>query len=474
MPLVLQQDLATATNLFTAVADDESGAYQLGATRVLYLTVEKSGDRTSMQATLTDTATQRARQVIRVAGSASAGVVATANALAARLNARATQYSTKNDTALQDFVGAIGAQNLETRVQKLHAAIGADPGYGEAYIALAEVLSQAGQDPAPVLKNAASHADRFTPLDRARFRVLEGRTTHAPLRAQEQAIEAVLRLSPNEVDALAALGSARFLDGDAAGGERLLGRSLDLNPGNAALRQQLGVGLLETKQFASAEKVFQGIDNNAAVLPALATCVLLEGDAQRADAVIERYLGERPANDPVVPLLRASWLAISGRTARGIELAGSTTSSDPRLRSIGLSQMAIWQFMSGDGAGARRSAAGAVQLDPRPDAFAAIAAATIGEAAPNASWSAQVKQAVAGYSLFLSGRYGEAAQVWGRVLTQSGGTDVRARAMFAGALERAGQPGDAAKVPVEPFVPDLGDLYAAVSFGEMHRLIGVR
>jgi len=70
VPLVLQQDLATATNLFTAVADDESGAYQLGATRVLYLTVEKSGDRTSMQATLTDTATQRARQVIRVAGSA--------------------------------------------------------------------------------------------------------------------------------------------------------------------------------------------------------------------------------------------------------------------------------------------------------------------------------------------------------------------------------------------------------------------
>lgn len=478
--------------MVAGIVSGESGAYQTGANEALGTTVETRNGRISIEATVTELATQTNRQVIRVEGLSSADLVSPLNALAKRLNSGATYFSAKNAQALEAFTGAAESSNLEGRIQLLEASVRADPTFGLAYAALAETLTEAGKDSAPVLAAAASHRSSFTPVDGARFDAISARISHAPLAKQEQAARAALKFEPNQVDELAALGSTQFLRGDANSGQRLLSRALELSPGNQNLRQQLALGLLETKRFADAEKILVGIDNNPGVLPALAICIYLEGDVNRADIVFNRFLSLRPPNDPLTPLFRAEWLAASGRAVKAIDsLQGANFSkpnlnnpnlNNPGLRSLALSQMAVWQLMQGDLAGAKRSAASASQIDKRPASFAALVLLLTRGDAPAARWreqvnafaaSDQVRQTVLGYGYFLNRHYAEAAQVWQQILDRSGGGDLRARAMLAGSLEGAGRAAEAQKILVEPFVPDFGDLYAAVSFDQMHRLLSV-
>jgi hypothetical protein len=100
--------------------------------------------------------------------------------------------------------------------------------------------------------------------------------------------------------------------------------------------------------------------------------------------------------------------------------------------------------------------------------------------APAAEWRDQVSalglrgepaQIVLGYGFFLNRHYAEAAEVWQQILQRSGGADLRARAMLAASLEHEGRAADARTILVQSFVPDFNDLYAAVPFKEMRRLL---
>jgi len=483
VPLVLQQDFLTCKNLAAGLVAGESTAYQIGAVNVLRVTVEAANGRIRMEATLTDLATQRNREVVRVEAPSPGGFVPALNALAKKLNPEASAFSTNNVQAVQALTTAAESANLQTRVQLLSGAIAADPSFGTAYIVLAESLAQAGQDAGAILAKAAGHLSSFTPLDRARFNLLAARLSHASLAQQEQATSAVLGIAPNDGDALAALGAQRFLLGDAQGGERVLTRAITLNPANANLRRELALGLFETKNFAKAEKEFLGIDNNASILPELATCILLEGDVHRADSVFDRYLALRPANDPLTVFLRGEWLAISGRQREAVALLQHASSTNPQFQSLALSQISIWQLMGGQTTEAKKSAALAAQLDPRSNSIAGVVLLiTRGDRDP-AQWMAQVnasglndqiKQPVLGYGLFLNRHYAEAAEVWQRLEQHAGGADLKARTMLSASLDRAGRLEDARKVLVQPFVPEFGDLYGAVAFDEMNRLLGIR
>ncbi len=468
--MVLQQDLTTSKNILPAAG---------GATEALRTTVENRHGRISMEATLTEIATQRNQEVIRVEGTASGGILPLLNALAKRLDARATDFSTKNERALQALVGAAQATSLETRIRMLNDAISADSGFGLAYITLARTLREPEQV-ATILATASSHRNAFTAVDRAWVNVLATRISHAPLPQQEQAFSALLQLAPNDTDALAALGSERFLSGDASTGERLLKRALELSPGNPNARRQLAEGLFESRRFADAEKDFLGLDNNPAILPELAVCILLEGDTARADAVFDRYLALRPANDPFATILRGTWLALSGRRLKAIDVLNKTDFADPALRSVAFSQIAIWQLMDRDVTDAKKNATVAFESTRRPDSLGAVAVLIVQNDLAASQWRDRVnalkvneeaKQTVLGYGLFLNGHYPEAAQVWQEITQRSGGADLRARTMFAASLDHMGKNDDPRRVLVQPFVPEFGDLFAAVSFGEMRRLL---
>jgi cytochrome c-type biogenesis protein CcmH/NrfG len=483
-PLVLQQDLTTSRRLFLSAVNDESAAYQIGATEIVRTTIENREGHISIQADLTTTATQQNREVIQVAGPSSAGFLPPLNALAKRLDERASSFSTTNDRALQAFTGAAEAQTLQSRAQLLTDALGVDPAFGLAHIVLAELAVQAGPQNVPsVLANANAHRQAFTPIDRARWDALAARLSHAPLAQQANADSAVLQLAPNDLDTLAALGSVRFLQNDAQAGQRLFASALALNHTNLTLQRQLAEGLFQTRKFADAEKIFVSLDNNPTVLPQLAVCILLEGDTARANAVFEKFIASRPPTDPFGPLIRANWFSISGRTSAAVDSLRNTNFPDPAVRAIAESQLAILQLQKQDAAAAKASAATAMHSDPRPASFGVIAVLLASGDAPPDKWRAQVdssalageaKQAVLGYGLFLNGHYAEAAQLWQQVDRQSGDADLRARAMLAASLDQAGRSAEARQVVVQPFMPDLGDLYAGIPFHEMCRLLGIR
>src|SRR5581483_302024 len=112
VPLILQEDLATSPSLIATAVNGESSAYETGASGVLRTTVETRQGRISVEAVITEMSTQQNREVIRVEGSSSNALLPSVNALAKRIDRRASDFSTKNDGALRAFTA--GAQSANT------------------------------------------------------------------------------------------------------------------------------------------------------------------------------------------------------------------------------------------------------------------------------------------------------------------------------------------------------------------------
>ena len=475
LPVILQEDLATSQTLLPSVVNADSAAYQFGSTAVLRTTLEIRRGRISIQATVTDTSNQRSRQVIRVEEDSSVGLLPAANALAKQIDDRATEFSTRNARALQAYTAAAESTNSQTRIEMLDEAINVDPNFGLGYITLAEIVGRTReQDLSALLRTGATHAPQFTPLDRARFNALRTQLSNASLEEQQKAQTSVLQLAPNNADALIALGTDQFLEGNSGDGRKLFAKALDLSPGNANIRNQLARELLDTRQFGDAEKLFASLNNNAPVLPELATCVLLEGDQRRADAIANQFVDSVP--DEVKQEYRAAWLALTGRLDQAIETMRGF--SDP---AAALVQIAIWQLMQGDFANAKKNASLAAMQPAKGNNSLVTVAALLSEGdQPPEQWREKVnvsalndpsKQALLGYGFFLYAHYSQAADVWRKLLDESGGADLRARAMLASSLNHAGRGSEARNILVQPFVPEFRDLYAAIAFREMRRLL---
>lgn len=485
--IALEQDLVTSHRFAPALANGQSGAYQQGAGKILRTTVEDRNGRLRLEAIVTDLQTQSNQSVVSIEGPSSAGPLAAVNALAKRIDPDAVEFSTKNAEAWQQYTTASGTADVRQRSQLLETAIQTDRGFGLAYLVLAEMAGQSGAG--SVLQEAAKHRDAFTPVDRARLDSLLARASGAPLPQLATAVTALLKLAPNDIDALTSLGSVRFLAGDAAEGERLLNRALRLSPNNPNIQAQLAEGLLESRRFSDAEKLFTAVQkNNPAVTPQLAACILLEGDVARANTVFTDYLKARSAaNDPVLFLAEANWVAISKRPADAVQMLAKNNFSQSDLRSLAASQSAILQLYTKDSAGAKQSAAAAFQLAqaPVPKLFAAVAVLIADGDSDPSQWRARVnasplqpslKNAVLAYGSFLNGRYAEAVPEWQKVVLESGDSDLRARAMLAASVDRTGQSAEARKIRVEAFAPNLtgADQFAVVTFNEMRRLLGLK
>jgi tetratricopeptide (TPR) repeat protein len=399
LPLVLQEDLATSPRMVLAFATDDSGAYQLQANDVIRTTVEDRAGRIRVQAVMTDLATQKNRSVIEVESNSAADFLVAANQIAKRLDSSARNFSTANLNALKTFTTAVESPEGQKRTEALIDAISADPSFGLAHIVLLETTGRSGP---PV------DAKTFSPLDQVRWNALWARYSHALLQDQATLQAAVLNVAPNSVDALATLGSLRFLEGKSEEGKRLLSKAISLSPANINLELQLAQGLIAARRYAEATHILRSLGGNPASLPALAISTLLEGRTEEASKVFESFLGLLAPGSPAVAFLRAQWKAIS---------SGKVSSA-------------------------------------RVDIPAA-----------------QESPASKGYTLFLNSQYDEASRVWQSVVNQTGDTDLRARAMLAASLEHTGRAAEAHKILVQPFVPEFGDPYASVAFNEMRHLL---
>ena len=472
VPLVLEQDLAASPAIVAGIAANGSGAYQLYSSEAVRVTVEKRGGSLSLRAVTINLASQRVTNAWLSRDSPD--LVTGLNALAKQIDRHASPFSSRGEAALKAFATGLSSPDPGLKAQRLRDAITADPSFGLAYLALIDVLranSPAEMD--SVLKQAEAHRASFTPVDRARFDLARSRALQAPVRQQAAAASSLLRLTPNDIDALAALASSLFLEGRAEEAERSMGRALQVSPGNASLRDQLARGLVETKQFAAAEKIFAGLAaSNPSILAQVAACILLEGDTARADATYEKFLSSISNADTKV-LLRSTWLALSGKRPEAVAQILAGNFSDARWANLARSQAVLWQVFDKRREEAKKIATGASAAAKllADGAFSAAGWQNEVDRLPSAKPDDPAKLALLRYGFFLLGFYPESVEAWKQADTVAGGSDLRARTMLAASREQAGKLNGGTQVAVQPFLPDFSDYYDVVSFTEMRRLL---
>jgi tetratricopeptide (TPR) repeat protein len=316
LPLIVQEDLATASSVVPFFAKDGSGAYEGQATEVLRTVVEDRNGKLRLSATTTDPRTQKNQRVIDVEADSAEGILAVGNRLTKQIDAHAREFPTQSLAALKAFTFAAATQDPTRRFQLLSEAVAADNKFGLAYLALVEAAKE--PEFPGVLGAGAAHHDQFAPLERTRWNMLAARYSHAPLEQQADAAGAVLKIAPNNVDALGTLGVDRFLQGRGGEGEKLLRRAITLNPANLNLPLQLANGFIESKRFNEAITLLRPLSGNASAIPALATAVLLEGNTKEASTIFQNLIGFLPVGNPSTNFLQSQWEAISTRNAQPV------------------------------------------------------------------------------------------------------------------------------------------------------------
>jgi hypothetical protein len=471
-PVVLAQDLAPARNLVPVLVSDESQVYAAQPAEVLRVTLEGRGKGIELNATASSLATQR-NVYTGSEQTNEADLIGSLDKLARALDSHAASFGTHNPEALRAFAAAAFSADPNTKIESLKAAISADPSFGLAYSLLVETMAaQNSPELESILAKADGQRQTFSPTDRLRYDFVRARVLHAPLEKQVSAGLALTNLLPNDGEALAATAASLFLLAKPADAARLMDRAIALNPANATLRQQFGNGLIANRQFARAEKVLSSEPADPALLPALAFCIFFEGDRARATSTYERYLNTVP-NEDARTLLRASWKAHTGDRAGGIASLNGARFQDPRLAAYAKTELVVLYLLDSDREGARQASENAGPIAALLAAGASSADEWQGrvEGLPDAVANPAVKRTLLADGDFLFGFYPQAVELWREADRAAGGGDLRAQVMLAASLRAAGRAAETGAIRVQPFVPDLNDLFSIISFSQLEKLM---
>ncbi len=483
VPVVLQQDLLPTRFTAPLLAASETNLAETGAQDILRTKIDDHQGKLHIEATVVDVATQKTTSTEEEEASSTATLIPALDKLAKRLDSDAENFSTRNTDALKALAAAAEQRDAQKRRELLQSAISTDPNFGLGYFLLLEMTARLGPNVSkPILDEAQSHRAAFTPYDRARLNLVSLQLSRAPIGLRTAAAEALLKVAPNDIDGLSVVSGIRFLNGDVNGAVEAINRAIDLNPGNPNLKGQLAEGLVQSKRFADAEKVLVKFEKSPGALAELAIVILLEGDVNRANQTAERFFTSVPNPDYQV-LLRASWTALAGDRAKAIDMAENGKFTNVGIHGLALSEATVWRLMNKDVAGAKKTADLAAQLDNHPSAIGTVSGLLVSGNEPPEDWRKKVdaaplnptmKQPILAYGFFLNGHYNEAIAEWRKVLYASEGSDLRARAMLAASLNRAGRGAEARDIKVQPFLMrEFADIYGAVVFQEMRQMTGL-
>ncbi len=486
VPLILQQDLASDPSAYAFPVPRSSSGYAAQATAEVQVTIENA-PKLRYTVDVRDLSTQQNAEIFTADSLAT--VIASVDAIAKRLNAQASAFSTRSDQALRAYTQALQSGDIPDRMAKLHQAMEADPSFGLAYLALVQTEAET-QSPElqPTISAARAHQATFSPYDRARLDLL---LTHFPRRSLPtvaDAASAVVKLAPHDVNALAELGTARFLQGNAAAGQQALANAIELNPADVQLHEQLATGFLETRQFARAEQLWNQTSPRSGLNTGTAVAALLAGERDRASAVVEKSLPPRAGENPFASIVRAQWASICGADVsagpqRGLATIQTQAHLEGDVAASAALQSAIWLLQTGDDAGARAAtlqglhSAASPALKQTAEAVSLIvqagSAPALRSRIEHLHADGVSKNFVLGYGFFLYRDYAAAVEPWRALVVATGDTDLRSRDMLATCLHRAGNNQGAFGIVVQPFVPNLTgtDPFATIAFNEMRQLL---
>jgi Flp pilus assembly protein TadD len=457
------------------VSAERDLALASGATRLGYGEYFTAGGRLQARLTVEDVDSGKLREY--TAAAQPGGVISAASGLCRQAWGVSRPYSTNQPSAVQAYVAALESSDQTMIDEGLGGAIAADPNFAPPYRLLAQTKAQS-QDRAGavrIIETALGHP--LQPAARARLGLMaaELRDDHA---ARLGALQSLVKLEPSDPDGwrslaelwnaehqyaaaagayskalaiepqdaatLNQMGYAQAYAGDLPAALDTLNRYRALRPSDANADDSLGDVYLLYGRLQDAEQSYMSasakgphFEQDGPLFKA-SVAHLMTGDISGADELAGRYIAARAAdNDPAVEYRRAEWSWATGRRTQALtqmETFAKAKAETGPLRELGAraySELAIWQFLLGDGAAAAHASAKATALaGPASAGIAAVArflvqpAATTDERArlggdPNDT----VQQYALAYARLARREFGPAANVLERLYASGAGSN---------------------------------------------------
>jgi tetratricopeptide (TPR) repeat protein len=446
-------------------------ALSAGATRLYSGYVERVGNQVRLVASAEDLSTHR---TTRVASSFASDVLTVLAKLAREISSNAAPYFTSSEHVMRLYSASL-VEPAGAGVPLLEQALSEDPGFGPAWVALANAALARG-DRAGILDAVQKgEGNKIDPLSRANLEVLRTRVS-GDREAQVDALRKLSYLTPGDSWLLRQVAEAQTATGKFADSARSWKKMAEILPNNPDALNQQGYSLAWSGNYAGAINALKEYarlrPNDPNPLDSLGDVQFLyrkyreaaasymsanakdprflnggetykaawaryaAGDKSGADTAFGQFRSAREKAAPAdLDLYVADYYFRTGRRPEAVKLL-----QDKSSVAANAAQLAIWDLMGNQREVAAKRAAG---VNGTPSAavllakFAAMPSATPEVWAQRAETMLRgpgaeaIRDPALGYALILDGKTDAAREVWTRIVQQAPATDFFSRAVLA-------------------------------------------
>ena len=441
VPPILQAQLSGQSTSVGHLLAHASDAGRVDAAELISGYFFMHGKRLRGALVVEDAATNSTRTIVADGND----VVSLIEALSSQLGLPVRAVGTRNNKALEEYGRSLREKDRTARIELLESAVKADPGFGVAWVELANrtasteiALRALQQKTLPALERAALNfraiaADAPVALRLKRFEELAEQypadakiaTEMAEFATNARRLDVALRwytkvteLNPNAPQSWNLKAYVEvFLDNYKAAYQSVA-RYKALAPEDPNTQDSLGEIQYMFGKFAEAEEAFKaGFSKSPSflggtLLRKAAWARLRLGDLKGADANFGEYIEYRKSiNDPFVEQRLGIWEYLSGNPAAGKTRLEKFAADGKHPAAY--AQLAVWARLEGDRTKAEQFARMAVQtLAAMPQARGAVSIAAV-LSQPDAGaevWKTRFNdQPVAAIGMLLSGHYEQAS-----------------------------------------------------------------
>ncbi|HVW86639.1 MAG TPA: hypothetical protein VHB50_18265 [Bryobacteraceae bacterium] len=461
------------------ISTQRSEAIIAGATRLISGLVERENGRLRLSAVEEDVASHRTVRSLAVVDSTPLKAMAQ---LARRFSPSAQPYLTTNADALRFYVTGL-EEPPGPGFTSLRQAIGADPKFGPAWVALVNAMNLTGNKDAALDLIAKARNEKLDQYDQANIE-LEDATLRDDPQARIAALRQISALSPgdtvllrsvaqaeaaagqfegaagdwnklaavlpNDADAWNQLGYTRAWGGDYPGALAALKEYARLRPDDPNSLDSTGDVHFMYRHYAEAAASYLQASakdpqfQKGGDLYKAAWAQFLNGDKAKADATFARFRTAREKSGVRGgTLFQADWLYRTGREKEAMALLRKDVASGQSGTDSATlwAQLTVFDLLEGDRAAAAKDVAGIGQ-PASPGAlavrFAALPSASAEEWSSRADKMIQgsgagagIRRLALGFALLLDGKKEASLPIWKQVVENTPATDFFSRAVLA-------------------------------------------